>query len=77
MYEEVVPGGGQGVAVSLTSGKVQGTEVVCVQGMRGLDSELPSPAYGTVCFLLSLCCAQPQWQLKHLKRALGWGCGCP
>lgn len=45
---------------SPTFGEGQGTEVVCVQGMRGLDSVLLSPAYGTVCFLLSLSCSRPQ-----------------
>lgn len=62
MEEEMGAGGGQGAVVQPDLWRSAGrTELVCVQGMRGLDSVLPSPAYGTVWFLLSLSCPQPQW----------------
>lgn len=72
MEEEMGAGRGQGAAVwPELWGSAGGTEVVCVQGVRGLGSVLPSSAYGTVCCLLSLSCSQPQWQLRRLKRVLG------
>lgn len=68
MEEEMGAGRGQGAAVRPELwGSAGGTEVVCVQGVRGLGSVLPSSAYGTVCCLLSLSCPQPQWQLRCLE----------
>lgn len=46
MEEEMGAGRGQGAAVQPELwGSAGGTEVVCVQGVRGLGSVLPSPAY--------------------------------
>lgn len=46
---------------SLSPGAVRVSAVDCAQGIRGLDSVLPSTAYGTARFLLCLSASLCVW----------------